>query len=325
MEDLIFVSAQPDVPYFHWQVRVYVHNFIEMGINPNQIHVVFAMVHGNTNPTEESLGLKDLGINVHHYLDDRKQKHYIPNIKPFLIYKLLEEFPNLGKKLFLHDADIVFRKLPDFNSLLGGEINYLSDTIGYIGYNYIMDCCKRYEARHPNSLKGQLLQEMADVIGISVDTIKKNQLNSGGGQYLLKNTTPGLWKKIYEDCTPLYDQMLNYQKRFPINPGEIQFWTAEMWSLLWNLWLHNYETKISEDLSFSWATDSMEIYNQHSILHMAGVTDDLKSSKFYKGEFINVSPLEKLKTNINFFDYVEKNSSTIKYIEIMKKIVQNNQ
>jgi hypothetical protein len=58
---------------------------------------------------------------------------------------------------------------------------------------------------------------------------------------------------------------------------------------------------------------------------MAGVTDDLKSSKFYKGEFINVSPLDKLKTNINFFDYVEKNSSTIKYIEIMKKIVQNNQ
>jgi hypothetical protein len=50
MEDLIFVSAQPDVPYFHWQVRVYVHNFIEMGINPNQIHVVFAMVYGNTNP-----------------------------------------------------------------------------------------------------------------------------------------------------------------------------------------------------------------------------------------------------------------------------------
>jgi hypothetical protein len=296
-----------------------------MGINPNQIHVVFAMVYGNTKPSDESLNLKDLGINVHHYLDDRKQKHYIPNIKPFLVYKLIEEFPILSRNIFLHDADIVFRKLPDFNSLLKDEINYLSDTIGYIGYNYIMDCCKRYEGRHPNSQKGQLLREMSDIIGIDVNTIKENQLNSGGGQYLLKNTTKELWKKIYEDCTPLYDQMLSYQKRFPISPGEIQFWTAEMWSLLWNLWLHNYETKISDELSFSWATDSMEIYNQHSILHMAGVTDDLKSSKFYKGEFINVSPLDKLKTNINFFDYVEKNSSTIKYIEIMKKIVQNNQ
>jgi len=325
MEDLIFVTAQPDVPYFHWQVRVYVHNFIEMGINPNQIHVIFAMVYGNTEPTEESLDLKKLGVNVHHYLDERKQKHYIPNIKPFLIYKLLEEYPSLSKYIFLHDADIIFRKLPDFDVLLEDNTNYLSDTIGYIGYDYIMDCCERYEKKHPNSQKGQLINEMANVVGLDVNVIKTNQSNSGGGQYLLKNTTKELWKKIYEDCTPLYDQMLSYQKRFPISPGEIQFWTAEMWSLLWNLWLHNYKTEISNELSFSWATDSVQIYNQHNILHMAGVTDDLKSSKFYKGEFINVSPLEKLKHNINFFDYVDKSSSTIKYIEIMKKVVQNNQ
>jgi hypothetical protein len=322
MEDLIFISAQPDVPYFHWQVRVYVHNFIEMGINPNQIHVLFAMVHGNTKPTEESLQLKDLGINVHHYLDDRKQKHYIPNIKPFLVYKFLEQNPKLGKNLFLHDADIVFRRLPDFGTLLQDNTNYLSDTIGYIGYNYIIDCCNRYEYKHPNSNKGQLLQEMANVVGVDVNIIKENQNNSGGGQYLIKNSDYKLWKKIYEDCTPLYDQMLSYQKRFPINPGEIQFWTAEMWSLLWNLWLHNYETKITSELDFSWATDSIEIYELNPILHMAGVTDDLKNTKFYKGDYIIVNPLDKLKENINFFDYVEKNSSTIKYIEIMKEIVK---
>ena len=43
--DLVFVTAQPDVPYFHWQVKVYSYNFIEMGINPNQIHVIFSMVN----------------------------------------------------------------------------------------------------------------------------------------------------------------------------------------------------------------------------------------------------------------------------------------
>jgi hypothetical protein len=322
MEDLIFVSAQPDVPYFHWQVRVYVHNFIEMGINPNQIHVLFAMVHGNTKPTEESLQLKDLGINVHHYLDDRKQKHYIPNIKPFLVYKFLEQNPKLGKNLFLHDADIVFRRLPNFQVLLQDDVNYLSDTIGYISYNYIMDCCKRYEDKHPNSEKGQLIKEMADVVGISVDLIKENQNNSGGGQYLIKNSDSNLWKKIYEDCTPLYDQMLNYQKRFPISPGEIQFWTAEMWSLLWNLWLHKYDTEITDELDFSWATDSIEIYNSKPILHMAGVTDDLKKIKFYKGDYINLNPLDKLRESINFFDYIDITSSTTKYVEIMKKIVK---
>jgi len=322
MEDLIFISAQPDVPYFHWQVRIYVENFIELGIKPNQIHVVFGLVQGKINPTDESLKLKELGINVYHYLDERKQKHYIPNIKPFLVYKFLEENPSLGKNIFLHDADIIFRELPNFDKLLEGQKSYLSDTIGYIGYNYIMDCCKRYEDKHPNSEKGQLIKEMADIVGINVEVIKENQNNSGGGQYLIKNSDSNLWKKIYEDCTPLYDQMLNYQKRFPISPGEIQFWTAEMWSLLWNLWLHKYDTEITDELDFSWATDSIEIYNSKPILHMAGVTSDLKGSKFYKGDFINQNPINKLRENSNYFDYVDRNSATIKYIEIMKKIVQ---
>jgi hypothetical protein len=323
MEDLIFVTAQPDVPYFHWQVRVYVDNFIEMGISPNNIHVIFSMVNGASSPSEQTLKLKDLGINIHHYKDDRKQKHYIPSIKPYLVYKLLEDYPYLGKNIFLHDADIVFRKLPDFESLLNDNINYLSDTIGYIGYNYIMDCCRRYESKHPHSEKGQLINEMANIVGIDVNVIKDNQENSGGGQYLIKNSNSELWKKIYENCAPLYDQMLSYQKRFPISPGEIQFWTAEMWSLLWNLWSHNYETKISNELSFSWATDNIPTYEKHPILHMAGVTDNLKNRMFYKGDFININPLDKLRENINFFDYIESDSSTTKYIEQMKKVIKN--
>jgi hypothetical protein len=320
--NLIFVTAQPDVPYFHWQVRVYVHNFIELGIDPNNIHVIFAMVMGNTQPSEESLNLKDLGINVHHYLDNRDKKHYIPSIKPFLISKWLKEFPNYGKLFFLHDADIIFREIPIFDSLIKDNTIYLSDTIGYIGYNYIIDCCNRYEKTHKNSEKEQLLNEMCSIVGIDKEIVKINQNNSGGGQYLFKETDCDFWDKIYRDSTLLYDKMIDYHKRFPISLGEIQFWTAEMWVLLWNLWLYKYETKISNELDFSWATDGIELYSKKKILHMAGVTENLKNKKFYKGEFINVNPLEKLKENINYFDYIDKNSSTIKYIEVMKSIIE---
>jgi len=159
MDKLLFVSSQPDVPYFHWQVRIYIHNFIERGINPNNIHVLFGMANGNTKPTEESLSIKELGVNVHHYLDNREFKNYIPSIKPFLVYQWLKEFPQYGECFFLHDSDIVFRELPDFSSMINDKICYLSDTIGYIGYNYIMDCCNRYESKHPTSEKGQLLQD----------------------------------------------------------------------------------------------------------------------------------------------------------------------
>lgn len=322
MDKILFVTAQPDVPYFIWQTKIYIHNFIENGIHPNQIHVIYGIVDREGVPSQESIELKKFGINVHHFIDGRKKKSYIPSIKPYLISKWIESNPQYGNLFFLHDADIIFRELPNFENLLNDNITYLSDTLGYIGYNYIIDCCNRYEQHHPNSEKHQLIKEMANVIGIDVQTIEKNQENSGGGQYLIKNTNYEIWNKIYEDSTKLYFQMMDYQRRFPISPGEIQFWTAEMWSLLWNLWLGGCETKVVDELSFSWATDDLKIYEKKQILHMAGVTGDQRDTKFFKGDFIQVDPLEKLKQNPNYFDYIEKNSSTIKYIEVMKSYIQ---
>jgi len=321
MKDIVFVTAQPDVPYFHWQVKLYTHNFIEKGIDPNDIHVIFSTL-GNNKLSQGAEGLKNIGINIHSYKDERVNKRYIPSIKPFLLYKWLEQYPQYGKCFFLHDADIIFRELPDFEKMINDDICYLSDTIGYIGYDYIMDCCRRYESQHPTSEKGQLLKEMADTIGISVDLIKENQKNSGGGQYIIKNTDYKLWEKIYLDSFTLYNNMLIYQRKFPINPGQIQFWTAEMWSVLWNLWLHNFKTKVVNELSFSWATDNVDVYKKHSILHMAGVTDDLKKTKFYKGEYINIDPIEKLREDPTHFNYVDTKSSTIKYIEVMRSYIE---
>ena len=323
MKDIVFVTAQPDVPYFHWQIKLYVHNFIDKGINPSQIHVILGMVHGKTEPTSGGLELLDLGVNIHFYKDDRIKKTYIPSIKPYLISQWLKNSPEYGDCFFLHDADIIFRELPDFKTLLNDDICYLSDTIGYIGYNYIIDCCRRYERQHPTSEKDQLLNEMTSIIGIDTELIKTNQDNSGGGQYIIKNTDYKIWQKIYEDCTPLYKQMLNYQRRFPINPGQIQFWTAEMWSLLWNLWLFGYQTKITPLLDFSWATDNLEKYNAKPILHMAGVTENQKEKKFFKGEYINLDPIEALRSNPTHFDYIKEDSSTIKYIDVIKSFIKN--
>lgn len=322
MKQLLFVTAQPDVPYFIWQIKLYVHNFIEKGIDPTQIHVVLGIVNNNTEPSEESNELKKFGINVHHFIDGRRKKLYIPSIKPYLISKWIESNPSFGDLFFLHDADIIFRELPIFENMLKDDVCYLSDTVGYIGYDYIIDCCLRYEKQHPNSKKHQLIYEMAEVVGLDVEIIKANRDNAGGGQYIIKDTTSDLWYKIYLDSIKLYNQMLDYQSRFPISPGEIQFWTAEMWSLIWNLWLEKKQTIISTELDFSWATDDIKIYKNKKILHMAGVTDDLKSTKFFKGEYINVDPIEKLKENLNHFDYVDPNSSTIKYIDNMKSFIK---
>lgn len=319
--ELVFVSAQPDIPYFNWQTKIYCNNFIEKGIKPSNIHVLFALVDRKT-PSEESLKLKELGVNVHHYEDTRKNKFYIPSLRPMVLSRWLKDNPNLSKAYFYHDADIIFRVLPNFNGLLKDDIVYLSDTISYIGYNYIEECCRRYEKNHPNTYQNELLEQMTNVIGISIDEVKKNQDNSGGAQYLMKNIGHEFWEKVFGDCVKLYDTMRRYHHKYPIYPGEIQMWTSDMWAVLWNIWHIGIETKITNELDFSWATDTVRQYEKKPILHMAGVTDDLKSSKFYKGEYINVNPLEKLKQNPNHFNYVDTNSSTIKYIEIMKSIIK---
>lgn len=320
-DDLIFVSAQPDVPYFHWQTKVYVHNFIDKGVNPNQIHVLFVIVDGDV-PSEQSLELREYGVNVHHYVDDRKNKEYIPSLRPLILSKWLKDNPQFSKCYFYHDSDIIFRVLPDFNSLIDDNICYLSDTTSYIGYNYIKECGDRYETEHNNLPKDKLITTMCDIIGVDIETVEKNQKNSGGAQYLLKNAGHEFWDKVYDDSENLYQMLIRFHKTYPI-PHGLQIWTSDMWAVLWNLWYLDKETRVTDKLSFSWATDTVDQYNHNIILHMAGVTPDLKQTKFYKGDFININPIELLKNNDSIFDYIDNNSSTKKYIEVIESMIKN--
>jgi hypothetical protein len=322
MKNVVYVSAHPDIPYFHWQTKVYTHNFINLGIKPENIHVLFVMVQGATEPTSESLELKKLGINVHHYLDDRQDKRYIPSLRPLAISRWLKENPELKECYFYHDSDIIFREIPDFESMMSDEVCYVSDTIGYIGHDYVSQCGKRYESQYPDLEKNYLLNLMTNIIGVDLSVVQKNQENSGGAQYFLKNVGHEFWEKVYDDCSKLYFSVLSFDRKHQIPHGGLQIWTADMWALLWNLWLFGKETKVTPLLDFSWATDTLQRYEQAPILHMAGVTDDLKATKFYKGEFINQDPLEKLSKDENYFDYIEENSSTNKYIEVMKSYLK---
>jgi hypothetical protein len=59
MSKLLYVSAQPDVSYFHWQVEVYVNNFVRKGIPLENIHVLFGIPDNKTEPSTWGLKLKE--------------------------------------------------------------------------------------------------------------------------------------------------------------------------------------------------------------------------------------------------------------------------
>ena len=100
-----------------------------------------------------------------------KRKRHTYQVKPFLISKWLEEYREFGKSFFFTMR--IYLIFYDFDSLLEDNISYLSDTIGYIGYKYIMDCCDRYEKQYPKSEKRSIIKRNGEVVGLDVDLIEK--------------------------------------------------------------------------------------------------------------------------------------------------------
>ena len=53
---MIFICAQPDVPYFHWQIRMLFFNFEKFGII-KKCRAIFGLMNGAQEPSD---GLKKL-------------------------------------------------------------------------------------------------------------------------------------------------------------------------------------------------------------------------------------------------------------------------
>jgi hypothetical protein len=173
---ITFISAQPDNAYFHWQIEVMIHNFMKAGINPNWIEVIFAY---DEKVSEEGRKLANRYpyVRFFFYKKTKMETHgYIPILRPDVLSKHFKLYPNLSKEpIFYHDSDIIFRELPDFDSLTVDDIWYVSDTVSYIGSNYI------------KSKSEEILDDMCRIANIDKSLVELN------GQ--LHKTTEAIWYK----------------------------------------------------------------------------------------------------------------------------------
>lgn len=307
---MIYISVQPDIAYFHWQVELYLFNFLQVGIKPEDVHVIF--LYNGSTPSEKGLEMqkKNSLVNFFFYRDDRPDKSYIPSIKPYGMYKHFFNQKGLCRKqIFYHDSDIIFKEKikEEIFSRNEENIQFMSDTISYIGYDYV------------KSKGEEQLRKMAEVVGISVDTIRKNQSSSGGAQYILSNVSSVYWWKVYEDSNKLYwlmDRESVKQKDLRKGDFPIQKWCAEMWATLWNLWYFRAQTKVHRELDFCSATTPISEWDKVKILHNAGVTELDREEMFFKGDYINKSPYE---VDLSF---VNPQYCSHKYSEKIKEFVE---
>lgn len=304
---MTFISAQPDVAYFHWQVEVFIHNAMKSGVNPNWIEILFAY---DETPSDEGVNLaqKYPFIRFFFYKKTGGENYgYIPILRPDVLEQHFLRYPGLSNEIiFYHDSDIIFRELPDFNLLNDDDFWYLSDTVSYIGSDYI------------KSKSDKILTDMCNIAGVSRELVEENNKNSGGAQYLMKNIDHLFWRDVKFVSLDLYKYMLDAEmaERPTLTDDElktynpIQKWCADMWAVLWCGLKRGNQVRLSDELGFSWGSSwGNHEWDRHKIMHNAGVTDNMVGKCFYKGDYINQLPWDV------DFSGIDPQSNTYNYVQ----------
>lgn len=296
---LRLLSAQPATDYYAWQVEAYLENFIQLGYNGNLIDVVAG--YKNIIPRSWRLIQQKFPyVRFFFYEDTMVNCNYAPAVQSHILEKHFTEHPYLEKDaIFFHDCDFLFTKYFDFSSYLQDNKWYFSDTISYIGYNYI-------------SSKGDnVVDKMCEIIGIDKELVKGNQDNSGGAQKLMKNINADYWRQVYDNSLNLYNglQELANQKKEG-DPYGLQIWCASMWAELWTAWKLGHEVIVPKEFDFCWATCPTERWDQVSFFHNAGVPDS-KQGMFFKADYIDKYPFN---TNLE----ISQRRCSYKYYQFLK-------
>jgi len=313
---MIYLSCQPAINRYTWEVEVYIENFLHMGISPQQIHAVQGLDREwKEVPLEwRKLQQKYSGVNFWFYYDTRPlDNNYPPSLQAHLLEKHWIMNPHLNNEtVFFHDADFIFTKPMDFIPFLQDDHWYLSNTISYIGAEYI------------RSKGEEVLDKMCEIAEIDKRYVVYNQGGSGGAQKLIKKVDSKYWRDVYNLSMKLWREVppvsqrikQEYQKQGkPYH--ELQHWTMSMWAELWTGWKLGKSTRVVKEFNFMFATNPIEDWDKYPFFHNAGVLDSQRDKMFYKGDYDKRLPYK-----YTLLD-ADKSKASYKYYEWIQKVGQN--
>lgn len=275
---MLYLSVQPAEPYFLWQLEIQLQNFREIGLNPIDIHIVLGYSLGNDRPNIfDHLEQENYG-NFFYYPYDFSENYYLSSIRPVLLQRHFEQFPELyDKTIFYHDSDIIFRERIDEMKFQKDKIWYLSDTRSYLSADYLLKFGDKFFA------------DLCALVGISPMLVLNNNQYTGGAQYILKNVDVSFWNDVYVDGEKIFKFINNYNKSGQKNT-KVQAWCADMWAILWNAWKRGIHTRLDQELDFCWPKEHISRWHSTKILHNSGVSYRDRRGYFCKSLYMDNSP-----------------------------------
>ncbi len=302
---LKFLSAQPAIDYYAWQIEVYLHNFIGLGYSAEDIHVVGCYLE-EIPDSWIRLQEKFVDVNFFLYEDNMGECNYPPAIQSYMLEEHFKRHPELSNNaVFFHDCDFIFTRYFDFSPYLNDDKWYFSDTVSYIGAEYIKS-------------KGDVvLDSMCSVVGIDRKLVEENQNNSGGAQKLIKNVDHTYWAEVYLNSRNLYNALVKVSSvKKEGDPYGIQVWTASMWAELWTAWKRGYKVLVPDEFDFSWATCPIKNWDINAFYHNAGV-QDAKQGMFFKADYIDSYPfnedinVDPARCSYNYYNFMKSIDSCL--------------
>ena len=294
MRELAFVTVCPDDTYYTWQVHLWLESLREIGMSDKAVALIFTPNYREENPKWKQVTDLYPEATFKFYKDEDNLTPligiYIPVLRPYTMWRFLRDNPQYSSKaLFYCDSDILFTKDFNIDKYLDDDINYLSDTVSYVSAAYFDSKVKDVLPHKVEEYKSRdILAEVASLVGISREVCEKNNANSGGAQYLLKNMDSKFWSKVMNDCILIRTYLQKINREFFENEDRgFQSWCADMWAVLWNLWLRNQTTVVVPELNFAWSTDPIDKLQETTILHNACIVSETGNGypAFYKGKY----------------------------------------
>jgi len=330
MKDLKYVCVQPDDSYYTWQVHMWLESLKNRNESDKAIVLIFIPNYREKNPKWQQVIDLYPEAEFHFYKDEHDISSllgvYIPVLRPYTLWRHWKEHPELSDKaIFYCDSDVLFTQHFDTQQFINDETCYLSDTNSYINASYFDSKIKDVLPEKLEEYKTRdILAEIGSVIGIGREEAEKNNEHSGGAQYLLKNIDAAFWNKVMNDCILIRGYLQKINKEFFENENKgFQSWCADMWAVLWNLWVREKEVKVINEMGFSWAPDPVEKLKTHPIFHNAGIVGAQMDgySCFYKGKYhMGADPTKDEHLDVILNDEKSKTKCTWYYANELKKL-----